>query len=194
MTAYRFDEHWYCSATKELRLRGTQVILEPRLAALLELFVANPGTTLRHEQLRTQIWGDEGSDEALYQAVSRLRKSLDKAELIRTVPRVGYVFDTTAEVVIADVSKPRPRRLSNMDGRARELRQISGGHWNRSWLYGFASGLLVGVVSVAALTLTTFEKQMEIEIEDVIDGKRVVITEKIDRGLLADRDLSVATR
>jgi len=73
-----------------LEVEGERTRLEPRLAGLLGVFIQRPGETLSRDELLALVWDEDGSDEALTQAVSRLRKLLRDRALIETVPRVGY--------------------------------------------------------------------------------------------------------
>lgn len=69
--------------------------LEPRVFDLLLTLVERPGLTASRDHLIETVWGDvEGSDEALSQAVAKLRRALgDDARaprFIETVPKLGY--------------------------------------------------------------------------------------------------------
>ena len=78
---------------------GREQRLEPRIAAWLDLLAAHPGQTLKRDRLLDDIWGDEGSDEALTQAISRLRHVLGDRSLVRTEPRKGYSLIVEPEMV-----------------------------------------------------------------------------------------------
>jgi hypothetical protein len=69
--------------------------LEPRVFDLLLTLVERPGLTASRDHLIETVWGEvEGSDEALSQAVAKLRRALgDDARaprFIETVPKLGY--------------------------------------------------------------------------------------------------------
>lgn len=69
--------------------------LEPRVFDLLRTLAGRPGLTVTREHLIDMVWGRaEGSDEALSQAVAKLRRALgDDARaprFIETVPKLGY--------------------------------------------------------------------------------------------------------
>src|SRR5687767_11999175 len=69
--------------------------LEPRIMAVLLALLKNPGTLVSRETLVQEIWNDyAGAEEGLTQAISSLRKLLsdDSKELIRTVPKKGYML------------------------------------------------------------------------------------------------------
>jgi DNA-binding response OmpR family regulator len=69
--------------------------LELRLAALL---VANAGRVVTREELVRHGWGDAGAPKkAIEVYLSRIRRRIDpdptRSTYIRTVRRVGYIFD-----------------------------------------------------------------------------------------------------
>ncbi|MET3664772.1 hypothetical protein ABIC66_001376 [Caulobacter sp. 1776] len=69
--------------------------LEPRVFDLLMTLVERPGLTASRDHLIETVWGEvDGSDEALSQAVAKLRRALgDDARaprFIETVPKLGY--------------------------------------------------------------------------------------------------------
>lgn len=64
--------------------------LEPRLAGVLSVLIQHRGDAVSRDTLLALVWEEDGSDEALTQAISRLRKALGDKSLIETVPRVGY--------------------------------------------------------------------------------------------------------
>jgi TolB-like protein/DNA-binding winged helix-turn-helix (wHTH) protein len=105
MTREIHFERWrFNPATLELSNGARTVTLEPRVASLLEYFLANPGEMLSHDQLVEAVWqGRVVSDEAVRRAVSTLRQALpgdDAQHWIKTVPRKGYVSQfPTAQTV-----------------------------------------------------------------------------------------------
>jgi len=83
---------------RSVHLDGKAQQLEPRVAGVLDCLVAEAGIPVTRAALLDRVWGADGSDEALTQTVSRLRRMLGESVEIRTQPRVGYVLAT----------KPRP--------------------------------------------------------------------------------------
>lgn len=78
--------------------------LEPRVFDLLLTLVERPGLTASRDHLIETVWGEvDGSDEALSQAVAKLRRALgDDARaprFIETVPKLGYrwIFEEPPE-------------------------------------------------------------------------------------------------
>tara|TARA_R110000868_G_scaffold51823_10_gene163883 strand:+ start:5937 stop:6524 length:588 start_codon:yes stop_codon:yes gene_type:complete len=73
-----------------LEIDGRTHRLEPRLAGVLDLLVRRAGAPVTRDEFLDTVWDEDGSDEALNQAISRLRRLLGRADLIVTLPRVGY--------------------------------------------------------------------------------------------------------
>ena len=78
---------------------GVSLRLEPRLAGLLSVLAQQAGETISRSDLLELVWDEDGSDEALTQAVSRLRRGLGDKSLIETVPRIGYRLTQTPQPV-----------------------------------------------------------------------------------------------
>lgn len=85
-----YDPH-----SRMLFVGGRRHGLEPRLAGVLALLIARSGAPVTRDEFLDQVWGDAGSDEALTQAVSRLRRLLGDAQAVKTLPRVGYQLGVT---------------------------------------------------------------------------------------------------
>ena len=93
--------------------------LEPRVLDLLRCLAGQPGVVLSREDLIDSVWGlSDGSDEALSQAVAKLRRALgDDARaprFIETVSKSGYrwVFEE-AEPALVEAPRPaRPKRVA----------------------------------------------------------------------------------
>lgn len=72
---------------------GSECHLEPQVMKLLQFLAANADTTVDRDTLMEEVWpGSEPNEEALTQAVSKLRRALGDTDrtLIRTVRKVGY--------------------------------------------------------------------------------------------------------
>jgi two-component system KDP operon response regulator KdpE len=85
---------------RSLRRNGKAIHLTRREFDLLSLMMQKPGAPFTHAQLLRSVWGpDYGSElEYLRAYIRLLRKKLDvdpeKPSLIRTLPGVGYSFQT----------------------------------------------------------------------------------------------------
>lgn len=91
----RFGAWSFYPDTRVLERHNESTVLEPRVAALLEYFLANPGELLSLDQLVKAVWqGRVVSDDAIRRAVSELRRALaadGTGKLITTVHKKGYV-------------------------------------------------------------------------------------------------------
>ncbi len=91
----RFGAWNFYPDTHVLERGENTIVLEPRVARLLEYFLANPGDVLSHDQLVAFVWDDRVvSDDAIRRAVSALRHALaadGTDKLITTVPKKGYL-------------------------------------------------------------------------------------------------------
>ena len=75
--------------------------LEPRLCGVLALLVQHAPEPVTRDMFLDIVWAGEGSDEALTQSISRLRRLLGDAGAIRTHPRVGYSLERPVRAVPA---------------------------------------------------------------------------------------------
>ena len=130
-----------------LEVDGDVTRLEPRLAGVLAVLVQHAGETLSRDELLSLAWEADASDEALTQAISRLRKLLGDRKVIETIPRVGY--RVTAAVTPAPAAvhmlKPTPAVPPGSEGRRPPHAGAGWGAphcWSRrrrsaaSWRYG----------------------------------------------------------
>ena len=69
---------------------GREARLEPRLCGVLALLVQYAPEPVTRDMFLEIVWDGDGSDEALTQSISRLRRLLGDAGAIRTHPRIGY--------------------------------------------------------------------------------------------------------
>ncbi|WP_213955406.1 winged helix-turn-helix domain-containing protein [Variovorax sp. dw_954] len=86
----------------ELRKGGAPIALRPKPLALLRHLLKNPARLLMKDELIAALWGPTVvTDDSLVQCVGDLRAALDDRDLrlIKTLPRRGYMLDTTVEVV-----------------------------------------------------------------------------------------------
>ena len=86
---------------------------EPKVAAVLAYLAEHQAHAVSRDELIQTIWGVNGSDEALTQAVSKARKHLKDHGLdhgLKTIPREGYRLDLALERVenSGGISKPEP--------------------------------------------------------------------------------------
>ena len=71
----------------------SKTTLEPRLAKVLQLLMGKPGCLLSRQEIIDRIWGNyESGDELLTHSISLLRKQLNDNNIIKTIPKQGYIF------------------------------------------------------------------------------------------------------
>lgn len=113
---WRFDVFEFDLRRGELRGRdGTTIALRPKAEALLRVFLARPGQLLGREELIGEIWRTMVvTDDSLVQCVGEVRAALadHDQQLIRTVPRRGYRFETKVERILALPASPDVRTVT----------------------------------------------------------------------------------
>lgn len=101
----RFGDWRFYPDSYVLERGGEPVVLEPRVARLLEHFLANPGELLTHQQLVVAVWdGRVVSVDAIRRAVSSLRHVLaadGSDRYITTVLKKGYIAQFPPPTIIA---------------------------------------------------------------------------------------------
>lgn len=102
----RFAEFELDDARRELRLRGREIPLQPRVFDLLDYLVSHEGRVVGKTELLDQLWpGVIVTDASLQRAVSLARAALQEGglrEAIRTHSRRGYRF------CLPQVDEPAP--------------------------------------------------------------------------------------
>src|SRR4029077_6116709 len=99
----------------ELRKAGRKIRLQEQPFRILLLLLEHQGEVVSRDQLRERIWGETYVDfeEGLNTAIRKLRDALgDSAanpRFIETLPRRGYRFIATAEVVGGTPIPPEPK-------------------------------------------------------------------------------------
>lgn len=104
----------------ELRKQGVRVRLQDQPYQVLRILLERPGEVVRREDLRQRIWPADtfvDFDHGLNNAVKRLREALgDSADFpryVETVPRRGYRFIATVEMIRP--ARPGPAASSGGD-------------------------------------------------------------------------------
>ena len=98
-TAYKFDGFILHLERGALLANGVERALRHKYFALLHHFVENPGRLVDRDEIVQAVWtGIAVSDGSIAQCVMDIRRALgdDAQQLLRTVPRRGYLF--TAQV------------------------------------------------------------------------------------------------
>ncbi|WP_430431567.1 winged helix-turn-helix domain-containing protein [Oceanicaulis sp.] len=141
---------------------GVSLRLEPRLAGLLSVLAQQAGQTISRSDLLALVWDEDGSDEALTQAVSRLRRGLGDKALIETVPRIGYrLSQTPRPIEPAPVTPPGLALWRDLPNRLAPFRGV---------LVALAAGMAGAVIVLMAMGRDTALEQ-EFEIQNAQDSE-----------------------
>ena len=93
--AYQFGEFTLDVARGCLLKAGAEIKLRPKVFETLKYFVEHPGRLIGKQELIQAVWPDAFvTDDSLVQCTVELRRALEDhtQELLKTVPRRGYVF------------------------------------------------------------------------------------------------------
>lgn len=84
-------------AREEVRTKGgARIPLRPKSFAVLRALCARPGRLVTKDDLLRDVWRDATvSEESLTQCIADIRRALNdkRHEIVRTVPRRGYILD-----------------------------------------------------------------------------------------------------
>lgn len=139
--------------------------LEPRLAGVLALLIQRGEDAVTRDEFLDTVWDEDGSDEALTQAISRLRQLLGDRSLIQTLPRLGYRLSMAPVPVEMPISARAEPAASEPPATASTAPP--------SYLHGLAMGaaLTVILVLVGVLYLNRpASMRSDIELE-IIEGE-----------------------
>jgi TolB-like protein len=95
-----------------VRRGGEEAPLRPKSFAVLCLLARNPGRLISKSEFFATLWsGSAVTDDVLVQCICDIRRALheDTQQLIKTVPRRGYLFD-------AAILRQEPRGGAEVDG------------------------------------------------------------------------------
>ena len=142
----------YSPGERALVVADQEQRLEPRIAHLLETLCARPGEVIDRDTLLDEVWGMDGSDEALTQAISRLRQLLGDRSLIRTEPRKGYRLVVEPREVAWQAAEPEGSASRTGFALSRDHRI-------------FAAGVLAGIVLCALVAALLWPRPVTIMTE-----------------------------
>src|SRR5262245_34124324 len=104
---YRFGVYELDAGRGELRRSGAPVRLQAKPLSLLTLLVSRANETVSREEIRAQLWPsgvhvefDQGINACIKQIRAALRDNADEPHVIETVPRGGYRFLLSVEIVM----------------------------------------------------------------------------------------------
>lgn len=89
---YRFKDLELDGENRVLRRGGENIVLPPMEFDVLMVLMKNKNRTVSRQQILSEIWGYEyfGDLRTVDVRIANLRKKLNLAEEIRTIPRTGY--------------------------------------------------------------------------------------------------------
>jgi pimeloyl-ACP methyl ester carboxylesterase/DNA-binding winged helix-turn-helix (wHTH) protein len=108
----RFGSHTLDLQRCTLRCGGDVVELRPKAFDVLRHLVLNPGRVVGKDELLQAVWpGVVVTDDALVQCIGDVRHALgaDAHEIVKTVPRRGYLF-SLEPMTVATPAPPRVDR------------------------------------------------------------------------------------
>ena len=104
---YAFGEFFFDVEGHSLLREGEEIALRPRSFRVLHHLLANHGRLVTRDELMQAVWGDTVVTEgSLTQCIIDIRRAIGDTDqqMIRTVPREGYVFD----VPVTDPQREAP--------------------------------------------------------------------------------------
>ena len=112
--AYRFDRFTLDHGRGALLgPDGAEIPLRPKSLALLRLLVEHAGRAVDRDAIMAAVWPDVVvTDESITQCVRDIRKAIgdDAQQVLRTVPKRGYLLAAEATPVEATAPAPRAER------------------------------------------------------------------------------------
>jgi adenylate cyclase len=88
---------------------GTETVLRPKTLDLLRLMLRNPGRVVARQDILDAVWPNLFvTDDSITQCVVELRKAMGGAgpDLLKTVPRRGYLMTAEIEIEAANANVP----------------------------------------------------------------------------------------
>ncbi|MCB1692013.1 MAG: winged helix-turn-helix domain-containing protein [Pseudomonadales bacterium] len=128
---YVFREFELDMARESISRNGEELRLRPKSFSVLSYLVQHPGRLVTKEELLSAIWGHlHVTEGSLTQCLIDIRRVLaDSAhEIVRTVPRRGYIFEP--EVAIKRSDTARRKRWAVLGAVAGILLAVLAALWN----------------------------------------------------------------
>ncbi len=110
---YRFADFTVDRQRGLLSRAGQEIKLRPKVYDALEFLVENRGRLVSKEELIQALWQEAFvTDDSLVQCMVELRRALgDRSqEILKTVPRRGYIFSTAVTPESDEVQTPTPAK------------------------------------------------------------------------------------
>lgn len=144
----KFGEFILDPATASLARAGATLPLRPKSFDVLLYLARNPGRVVSKDELMERVWPDVTvTDNSLVQCISDIRTVLtaDAPEILKTVPRRGYLFTAKVVEVERHVAVPPSKPVEPEAPAPRPSWRSRLGH------VGFAAAAVVAAVAGLAL-------------------------------------------
>jgi len=108
-TSFRFGDFVLEPERASLSKAGREIKLRPKVFDALRYLIENRGRLVPKEELIQTLWPEAFvTDDSLVQCMVELRRALDdrSQEILKTVPRRGYIFSATVSTDQGDSSQP----------------------------------------------------------------------------------------
>ena len=108
-SSYHFGEFTFDVVRGCLLKLGKEIKLRPKVYDALKYLVENPGRLIAKQELMQAVWPDSFvTDDSLVQCTLELRRALadHDQQLLKTVPRRGYVFEASITKFVARAETP----------------------------------------------------------------------------------------
>jgi adenylate cyclase len=140
---YLFGDYTLDLRRRTLLKAGAEVFLRPKSFEVLCQLVANHGAVVSKQQLLDQVWGHTVvTEDSVTQCVIDVRRAIGDAtkQVIRTVPRRGYVFSAPVYLKVEEAPDAMPGESFEFSTAARAVTS------RLTWLIGAlaGAGLLFG--------------------------------------------------
>ena len=112
-SAYSFGEFTLDLARGGLFRSGKEVKLRPKAFEVLKYLVENSGRLIGKEEMAKAIWSESFvTDDSLVQCMVELRRALGDSDqqMIKTIPRRGYLFDAAVHPSNGPAALPESAR------------------------------------------------------------------------------------
>lgn len=113
--SYRFGEVEFDAARMTLRVAGLPVEIEPRALDVLAYLLRHAGEAVTKDELLREVWaGRPTVEKVLPNAILKLRRALGEghANLIATLPRIGYRLDANVSRIATGRAPNSPLQLA----------------------------------------------------------------------------------
>lgn len=165
---YRFNGFTLDTDLRVIRTEDREVPLTPKALDLLMVLLESPGRVVMRQELLDRVWtGVAVSYEALSFQISEIRRALgDQADLIRTIPKSGYMWTgATPDVIDPTSIREKANSLAREDqasglGVAAVSSAVPRAARKRSLLWGLPA-ILALLGTAGWLISKTFQKRLE---------------------------------